>query len=357
MRAFPVCQSQEDNQSAQCTGQARSDLASNADPFLNAALIGGYHPADLLDAYDLTYRSQTAVAGATVAVVIAYHTPYLAWDLAVYRHAFGLSDCTLLNGCLSIVEMSPSVRANASSAWRVEGALDTQMVSAVCPACRILVVEAKSANIGDLAAAVDFAAQHATVVNNSFAIPESPGAVAYESHWNHPGVPIVAGAGDGGYAWGISFPASSRYVTAVGGTRLERGTGGSWVSSVWALSGSGCSRYIAKPAWQHDAGCPRRMLNDVSAVADPQTGVAAYVTENGGWNVYGGTSVATPIISASFVIGRNSPAIPGAGALYASPKYLHPVVFGNNGTCAPAYFCTGGPGYNGPAGLGTPLGL
>jgi subtilase family serine protease len=333
----------------------RSDLKPNPDPLLSQLLMVGYLPTDIQNAYGLSALAHTNGRGATVGVVVAYDTPTLEVDLTVYRTSFGLGLCTQVNGCLKIVQASPGLQTHVSVPWQTEASLDVEMVSAVCPLCNIYVVEAKSANIADLAAAVDLAAQHSTVVSNSFAIPESSGAVAYEQHWNHPGVPILAGAGDGGYSWGISFPASSRYVTAVGGTRLTRGLGGSFSSSVWALSGSGCSGFVPKPAWQHDAGCPMRTLNDVSAVADPDTGVEAFVSLGGGWTVYGGTSIATPIVSATYVLDGDAGSTNAASHFYAQPQRLHPVTSGSNGSCKPTYLCTAGPGYNGPGGLGSPF--
>ena len=92
-------------------------------------------------------------------------------------------------------------------------------------------------------------------------------------HFNHPGIAITASSGDNGY--GVSSPAASRYVTAVGGTSLTRGGGTrGWTESAWSGAGSGCCAYEAKPAWQTDTGCARRTVADVSAVADPNTGVA-----------------------------------------------------------------------------------
>ncbi len=351
--AFPVCQVQSDVQSAQCTGQVRSDLQPNPNPTLAPLLMTGYVPTDLQSAYGLSALSATNGSGATVGVVVAYGAPLLELDLNVYRAAFGLPACTQSNGCLTIAQADVGAQLQSSIPWQTEASLDVEMVSAVCPLCKIYVVEANSANIGDLAAAVDVAAQASTVVNNSFAIPESAGAVSYESHWNHPGVPIVAGAGDGGYAWGVAFPASSRYVTAVGGTSLAKGPGGAFSSTVWPLTGSGCSGYIPKPSWQHDTGCPMRTVSDVAAVGDPNTGVEAFVTVGGGWTVYGGTSVATPIVSAAYVLTGNASA--GAAQFYAHPQYTHPVTSGSNGTCTPAYLCTAGSGYNGPGGVGSPF--
>jgi len=70
---------------------------------------------------------------------------------------------------------------------------------------------------------------------------------------------------------------------------------------VWSGAGSGCSSYESKPSFQTDTGCARRTIADVSAVADPATGVAVYDSygTGGGWRVYGGTSASRRAESAS----------------------------------------------------------
>ena len=120
------------------------------------------------------------------------------------------------------------------------------------------------------------------------------------SYFNHPGVAITASSGDSGY--GVEYPAASRYVTAVGGTTLSLGSGGSYGGeSVWSGSGSGCSVYETKPAWQTDTGCSQRTVADVSADADPNTGAAIYdsVSYYGqtGWFQVGGTSLSSPLVA------------------------------------------------------------
>ena len=96
-------------------------------------------------------------------------------------------------------------------------------------------------------------------------------------------------------------------MTAVGGTNLTRSsTSRGWTEKAWSGAGSGCSAYVAKPVWQVDTGCARRTVADVAAVADPSTGVAVYDSfgSSGGanWYVFGGTSVAAPIIAAVYAL-------------------------------------------------------
>ncbi|MGH7684518.1 MAG: peptidase S8, partial [Vulcanimicrobiaceae bacterium] len=278
----------------------------------------------------------------------------------VYRHAFGLPACTSSNGCFRKVNeqgVSSSFPA-AMSGWPQEAGIDIEMISAVCPNCSILLVEVDSADLSDLEAGVDVAARlGAVAINNSYYAPEYSSEVSEQQHFNHPGIEITAASGDVGY--GATFPASSSYVTAVGGTSM--GLGLTILQTVWAASGSGCSLYIAKPAWQHDSGCPNRTVGDMAAIADPKTGVAVYNTTapsgEVGWGVYGGTSVAAPVIAAAFALSENKAGTIPAAYAYAHTSAFSAVLLGSNGSCSQAYLCNGGFGYRGPSGLGTPNGV
>jgi len=345
--------------SAQCTALLNTAIPVIPDANLLAAAIAGLHPADVQSAYRLP---SGAGAGQTVAVVDAGDDPTAESDLAVYRNAFGLSPCSSANGCFKKVNQSGATGAYpvAISGWAQETAIDLEMVSAVCPACNILLVEGNSAQIGDLGAGVDTAvALGASAISNSYYAPEYNGELADEQHFDHPGTAITVSSGDTGF--GTTFPASSRYVTGVGGTTLVRGGLRGWTESVWAASGSGCSAYVGKPAWQHDAGCPNRTVTDVAAVGDPKTGVAIYATTapsgQQGWGVYGGTSVGAPIVAAAYALAGNARGVQFASSAYANPGAFNPIVTGSNGSCSPSYLCTAGPGYNGPAGLGSPNGV
>ena len=204
----------------------------------------------------------------------------------------------------------------------------------------------------------------AKFVSNSYGGSESSSDPTFDSeYYNHPGVAVTASAGDSGY--GVEYPAASQYVTAVGGTSLSTASNSrGWTETVWGSSaggegtGSGCSADDAKPTWQTDTGCAKRTVNDVSAVADPNTGVAVYDTySQGGWLEVGGTSASSPLIASTFALAGT----PAAGTYPASYPYSHTanlfdVTSGTNGTCSPAYLCTAEVGYDGPTGLGTPDG-
>jgi subtilase family serine protease len=314
----------------------------------------GYGPADLQAAYSLP--SATAGSGQTIAIVDAYDDPNAAADLATYRSTFGLSACA--TGCFTKVDQNGgSAYPRSNGGWAQEISLDLDMASAVCPNCKILLVEANSNSFANLAAAEDTAAAlGASVISNSYGGGEfsSEGSSTYDGHFNHPGIPITVSSGDSGY--GVEFPAASEYVTAVGGTSLKK-SGSGYTETAWSGAGSGCSAYIGKPSWQTDSGCARRTVADASAVADPNTGVAVYDSlryqGRAGWLVFGGTSVAAPVVAGVYALAGNgaAPSYP-----YGHTSALHDVTSGSNGNCSVAYLCTAGPGFDGPTGLGTPSG-
>jgi len=316
----------------------------------------GLNPADLQSAYQLS--SSTNGLGQTVAIVDAYNDPNAESDLAVYRSQFGLSACTTANGCFRKVSQSGGTNyPRGNTGWAEEISLDLDMVSAICPNCHILLVEAKTNSFTNLAAAVDEAARlGATEISNSYGGSEFSSEVSQQSHFNHPGVAVTASSGDSGY--GPQFPAASQYVTAVGGTTLTRAsTARGWAETAWSGAGSGCSAYISKPTWQHDPGCSRRTIADVAADADPNTGVSVYDTyHEGGWLVFGGTSVASPIIASVYALAGNAASVTYGSFSYGHVSSLFDVTSGSNGSCGGSYLCTATGGYDGPTGNGTPNG-
>ncbi|MFJ1535411.1 putative Ig domain-containing protein [Streptomyces mirabilis] len=357
-----LCASTEPGQ-ASCFAQRRTDIKQRLASALAAAAPSGLSPANLHSAYNLP---TTAGSGMTVGIVDAYNDPNAESDLATYRSTYGLSSCTKANGCFKQVSQtgsSTSLPTN-DSGWAGEEMLDIDMVSAVCPNCSIILVEANSASMADLGTAENEAVSlGAKFVSNSWGGSESSSQTSDDtSYFKHPGVAITVSSGDSAY--GAEYPATSQYVTAVGGTALTTASNSrGWSEAVWHTNstegtGSGCSAYDPKPSWQTDSGCSKRMEADVSAVADPATGVAVYDTYGGsGWAVYGGTSASSPIIASVYALAGT----PGASDYPAKYPYSHTgnlydVTSGNNGSCSPSYFCTAGTGYDGPTGWGTPNG-
>ncbi|MFF9207896.1 MULTISPECIES: putative Ig domain-containing protein [unclassified Streptomyces] len=348
---------------ASCFAQRRTDIKQRLASALAAATPSGLSPANLHSAYNLP---TTGGSGITVAIVDAYNDPNAEADLATYRSTYGLSSCTKANGCFKQVSQTGSTTSlpTNDTGWAGEEALDLDMVSAVCPNCSIILVEANSANDTDLGIAENEAvALGAKVVSNSWGGSEASSQTTEDTqYFKHPGVAITVSSGDSAY--GAEYPATSQYVTAVGGTALTTAANSrGWSESVWHTSstegtGSGCSAYDPKPSWQTDTGCAKRMEADVSAVADPATGVAVYDTYGGsGWAVYGGTSASAPIVAGVYALAG----IPGTSDYPAKYPYQHTgnlydVTSGSNGSCSTSYFCTARTGYDGPTGWGTPNG-
>jgi subtilase family serine protease len=326
-------------------------------PGTPASALAGLHPADLQDAYDLP--SSTAGAGQVIGIAVAYDNPRLEADLAVYRSTFGLPACTSANGCFKKITPGGLLGGllSGNQGWGQESSIDVQVASAVCPKCKIVVVEAGSDTPEALLAAAKTAvANGATVVSDSYSLAESAAEndAAYAI-----GVPFVFGAGDWGA--GAQWPASSSHVISVGGTSLARdGSARGWSETVWAATGGGCSAHVAKPAWQHDAGCATRTSNDIAAYADPNPGVSvydSYLSSSPGWRTYGGTSVAAPIVAGAIALAGNGKSkLLDASYIYAHADALNPVASGRNGTCG-TYLCAAGAGYSAPAGNGSPNGI
>jgi subtilase family serine protease len=339
-----------------CFALRRTDIVGTLAIGPNAT-PSGLGPANLQNAYKLS----TAGGGsATVAIVDAFDDPKAESDLASYRSQFGLPACTTANGCFRKVNQNgaASPLPPSDTGWAGEISLDVDMVSAVCPNCRILLVESNDNSNASLYAAEDRAvAMGAKFVSNSWGGDESSTQTSDDVHFNHPGVAITVSSGDNGN--GAEYPATSRFVTAVGGTSLRTASNArGWTESAWNGAGSGCSAFDAKATWQNvTTNCPRRADADVSAVADPATGVAVFDSFGApGWQVFGGTSASAPIVASVYALAGT----PGASDFPASYPYAHPgnlfdVTTGSNGGCG-APQCNAGTGWDGPTGLGTPNG-
>lgn len=334
-------------------------LAVDGGRGVQPAAPSGYGPADIQSAY----RLPGGGSGTTVAIVDAYDDPRAESDLATYRSQYGLPACTTANGCFrKVYQRGGTSYPQGDTGWAAEISLDLDAVSAACPACRILLVESDDNNDPNMYAADDEAVQlGAKLVSNSWSSSESSSQVSDERHWNRPGVLFAFATGDNGYAGGTQYPASSQYTLAVGGTSLHKDTGTrGWSESAWSGAGSGCSAYETQPAWQKGVGtgCAKKADSDVSAVADPQTGIAIYDTYGqSGWAQYGGTSLATPLITAMYALaGTPGSADAPASYPYAHTGLLNDVTAGGNGSCG-APTCAARTGWDGPTGLGTPAGV
>jgi len=336
----------------------------------------GFGPLALNLAYNPatagSYPTGVGSSKTVVAIVDAYGYPNAERDLGVYRSTFHLPPCTTANGCFSKITQTGAKTGypTFNAGWAGEQSLDVDMVSAMCPNCKIILVQTNDSSLANLAAGVRIAVtKGAHVVSNSYGGAEA-GSQSLNAAYDHPGVAIVASTGDCGYdnqnlnnynpncgtqAQTANFPASSQYVTAAGGTSLVFNPALGFTETAWVGAGSGCSKIYPKPAWQASIKlCTKRMEADVSAVADPATGVAVYGPETAtlsAWGVYGGTSVASPTIGGLYGVNGG---VVTLGSVYGAGVHLTDVIGGTNGTCGNTYFCVAKKGYDGPTGLGSP---
>ncbi len=358
---------------ARCHALVRTDIAPLAQTdALKPAAISGLTPANLQSAYALPGATQGS--GQTVAIVDAYDDPNAASNVAAYRSEFGLPTLSTYSSKAAspwfrkVNESGGTSYPEGTRAGEGDLAGSGHGQHAICPKCNIILVEASSASFVDLGKAVnEAAALGANAISNSYGAGEFSSETSYDSYYTHPGIAVTVSSGDGGY--GVEYPASSAHVTAVGGTSLSvaSGTSRGWSETAWVNAGSGCSAYVAKPAWQTDKSCAKRTVADVSAVADPNTGVAVYDTYGAyGWMVFGGTSVSSPIIASVYALAGNASTVTlphtsngvtyqGYGSWpYSNASSLFDITSGSNGSCGGTYLCTAGTGYDGPTGLGTP---
>jgi MYXO-CTERM domain-containing protein len=319
----------------------------------------GFGPAEIQSAYQI---DPAKAKPATVAIVDAYGYANLESDLATYRAQFGLPPCTIANGCLEVVNQNGATaplppNPPANDDWTIETALDVDMVSAMCPSCKILVVQADDTSGNMYIAQNAAAAARPTAISDSWGAATDPtdNVAQLEPFFDHPGIAQFVSAGDSGYnegGKGPAYPSISAHVIAVGGTRLvqaanQRG----WSETAWTKGGSSCSFSIPKPAYQTASPCAFRAASDIAAVGDPATGVAVFNADNGGWMVVGGTSAAAPLVAALF-------AASGLGSITAAQiaqktSALFDVTSGSNGPCG-NLLCNAAAGWDGPTGFGTP---
>lgn len=357
-----VCPRGNPNGTARCFAHQVTDARGNPvngkpNP---AATPAGYGPSQLRAAYGLT--NVTGTGTPTVAIVDAYGYPNAERDLAVYRSQYGLPACTTASGCLKIVGTNggkPPTRVDTG--WDQEQGLDLDMVSAACPNCHILLIEAGSASFSALWAGVDYAKTQPGVkaISNSYGNTDSSSYAQYDSHYTGNNIAVTVSTGD--YGYGAQWPASAPGAVAVGGTSLTVGGGTrGYTEAAWNGAGSGCGLGHPQPTWQKGItdACAGRMEADISSNADPNTGVAVYSPINrttSGWGIWGGTSESAPFIAGLFALRNGS--INAASSIYAHSTSLNDVTSGSNGTCAVAYYCKAQVGYDGPTGLGTPNGI
>ena len=265
---------------AERTGNARSQTTGSSTTV-------GYIPSQLRSAYNLT---ATGSSSETVAIVDAYNDPNAASDLATYRSAYGLAACTAASGCFKQEsETGTSSLPSTDYGWSEEESLDLDMVSAICPGCHILLVEASSATEADLDTAENTAAATSGVVaiSNSWAAPSPPARPpmtrrSTTTAWRSPRAPATAATARSARRLPVRHR-GRRHQPQQGleRPRLDR------IRVVDVVHRGHRLRLLRRrgaallaDSLRLPAGCSKRIVADVSAVADPATGVAVYDTAN-----------------------------------------------------------------------------
>jgi len=265
--------------------------------------IFGYHPADVLGAYNIPAN----LGQGAIAIVDAFHSNFTISDFNKFCNQFGLApetstvETSMANKVLTVVYASGSKPAE-DAGWAGEIALDTQWAHSVAPKAKIYLVLAQDNSFAALDQAVNVAANLPGVhqVSMSFgAAVESAGEQSEDSVYTHPGVTYFGATGD--QPWMHGYPSASPNVVAVGGTTINIFNQKVTSETCWAFAGAGTSTIVPRPSYQN--GVQSVVGNfrgnpDMSAIADPETGVAVYETYSNGWLVVGGTSLATPVCAA-----------------------------------------------------------
>jgi subtilase family serine protease len=341
-----------------CKAHVVLDENNRIRPF---ALPAGLGPADLVSAYKL---NAAITSTATIAIIDAFHYANAASDLATYRSTFGLPPCTVASGCLTILNPTGAGAPPAGDDWNLEAALDLDMASAACPTCKLVLVEATNDSGNDLFSEQNTAAARAGVVaiSNSWGGGSSASDASFETFFNHTqNVNTFVSSGDSGNTGTTGdYPSTSEFVIAAGGTHLVKSTAArGWTETVWSGAGSTCSSRLAEPSFQvgtvPTAACTRRAASDISAVADPNTGVAVFNANDGGFIVVGGTSASSPFLAGVYARYGISGAAHNASFAYSHKTAFFDVTSGRNGRCTSA-LCRAAAGWDGPTGLGTPNG-
>jgi subtilase family serine protease len=329
-----------------------------------------YQPSDLQTAYNLTplYKVGLDGSGETIAIVDAYGSTTIANDVAVFSQVMGLPPAKL-----TIIgkPTESGYSGDANSGWADETTLDVEWVHAVAPGARIVLVVAPSSSFDDLFDAIAKAATIPGVVSisNSWSGNESgtdvPLRVAGDQVLKLAGARGIAvnfATGDEGnetYDLGyvdVNYPASSPYATGVGGVSVALNSNKqiefqtSWGNNITELfdtialgsppidpplnegflygGGGGTSNVYPLPFFQHSLGGVRRLVPDISWVADPYTGVEIIETEDAAGDQYveaiGGTSLATPMFSALWGIAAQRAGHP----LGQAAPYLYELPYG-----------------------------
>jgi kumamolisin len=251
-----------------------------------------------------------------VAIVDAYHDPNATADFASFSTQFGIFGGSFTyvqtahgNGsgvCTGAV--STPINDPTGGGWALEESLDIEYAHAMAPNAAIYLVEAQSNLLTDMycaetTAAILVSGLGGGEVSNSWGSGEFSSETFFDGIFTRSNVVFFASSGD---APGTEYPCTSPNVVCVGGTSTGRNpVSGFFLNQEtgWQVAGGGPSFYESRPGYQPPSVGIARAVPDVSADANPSTGV--WVLDNypltgspcGApcWFIVGGTSVASPL--------------------------------------------------------------
>jgi subtilase family serine protease len=314
----------------------------------NPNLTVSYSPTQLQNHYGLTSLIKEGYdgTGQTIALVEAYGYAAAEADANTYSQIFGLPALTSSNFSVIYPEGKPLNSAAADlTGWTTEIALDIQTAHSIAPGAKILVVASAGQDNEDQIASLQY------IINNKLAYTVSSSWENDDEILSGPaennafnavlkkgaasGVSFQFSSGDSGDlglgtpVGAVGVPSNSPYATAVGGTSVlnnPSGTGdivAGWGNNLdyiasggptdppsdysffYAGAGGGESVYYSKPSWQKALPGTGRQVPDVSALADPFTGVVVIFTSAGQQYAeagIGGTSLASPLFTSIWAI-------------------------------------------------------
>jgi len=337
--------------------------------------------------------------GQTVIDIVSFGSPTLQQDMQVFDQTFGLPPVDLqVISPLNVPEYDPH---HDKGGWAGETELDVQIIHAIAPDAKIIVLTSPVAETEGTVGLPEFRQLEQYVLDHKLGniVSQSWGASELTlqdqqgqqelQRWNdllqqattQQGMTYINSSGDNGatdYAdvqmthFGnvptTSFAADSPWVTAVGGTTLLR-NGPTVSETAWSQSGGGFSRFYKTPSYQQGLPAPvqqqlnnRRGVPDVSAAADPFTGLAIYF--NGTWTMAGGTSASTPVWSGMMAIANQmaghplgfiNPALYRLAASSTYTQDFRDITAGNNtNNSANVQGYSAVPGWDPVTGLGSP---
>jgi subtilase family serine protease len=245
-----------------------------------------------------------------------------------------------------------------NAGWAQEIALDVEWAHAIAPGASIVLVEANSSSVANLAAAVKTAEgiPGVSVVSMSWGGSENSLVTNYDSVFTASGITFVAASGDDGAAGGAEWPASSPYVVGVGGTTLQVDASGNYQGeTAWLGSSGGYSAVETEPSFQQTVQTSgMRSTPDVAFDGDPNTGVQVYSVDlfsgQGSWQTVAGTSLGAPAWAGLIAIADQGRALANQATLGSTQTLT--ALYSLPSTA----FHTIGGGYNTQTGLGTPNG-